>query len=145
MFETTSGDEAALDGLTYYGTANSQWETTTLSFDRSGLRHSETKRNDVFFQDNAESAVLAWRADYRSFMRGKRSFSGNYAETEDHLYYAVEENQGFSLEIMDKASGSVSEMLLDYPEKTQKTYYSVAALIFGRQSNHRIQSVWELF
>ena len=130
VFETTSGDEAALDGLIYYGTANSQWETTTLSFDRSGLRHSETKRNDVFFQDNAESAVLAWRADYRSFMRGKRSFSGNYAETEDHLYYAVEENDGFSLEILDKASGSVSETLLAYPEKTQKTYYSVSRTFF---------------
>ena len=128
--ETTSGDEAALDGLIYYGTANSQWETTTLSFDRSGLRHSETKRNDVFFQDNADSAVLAWRADYRSFMRGKRSFSGNYAETEDHLYYAVEENDGFSLEILDKASGSVSETLLAYPEKTQKTYYSVSRTFF---------------
>ena len=128
--ETTSGDEAALDGLIYYGTANSQWETTTLSFDRSGLRHSETKRNDVFFQDNADSAVLAWRADYRSFMRGKSSFSGNYAETEDHLYYAVEENDGFSLEILDKASGSVSETLLAYPEKTQKTYYSVSRTFF---------------
>ena len=130
VFETTSGDEAALDGLIYYGTANSQWETTTLSFDRSGLRHSETKRNDVFFQDNADSAVLAWRADYRSFMRGKSSFSGNYAETEDHLYYAVEENDGFSLEILDKASGSVSETLLAYPEKTQKTYYSVSRTFF---------------
>lgn len=130
VFETTSGDEAALDGLIYYGTISNQWESTTFSLDRSGLRHSETKRNDVFFQDNAESAVLAWRADYRSFMRGKRSFSGNYAETEDHLYYAVEENQGFSLEIMDKASGSVSEMLLNYPEKTQKTYYSVSRTYF---------------
>ena len=128
--ETTSGDDAALEGLTYYGTISNQWESTTFSLDRSGLRHSETKRNDVFFQDNAESAVLAWRADYRSFMRGKRSFSGNYAETEDHLYYAVEENDGFSLEILDKASGSVSETLLAYPEKTQKTYYSVSRTFF---------------
>nr|WP_319215671.1 hypothetical protein [uncultured Trichococcus sp.] len=128
--ETTSGDDAALDGLIYYGTAHSQWKTTTLSFDRSGLRHSETKRQDTFFQDYADSSVLAWRADYRSFMRGKRSFSGNYAETADHLYYAVEENQGFSLEILDKASGSVSEMLLAYPEKTQKTYYSVSRTYF---------------
>ena len=113
--ETTSGDDAALEGLTYYGTISNQWESTTFSLDRSGLRHSETKRNDVFFQDNADSAVLAWRADYRSFMRGKSSFSGNYAETEDHLYYAVEENDGFSLEILDKVSGSVSETLLAYP------------------------------
>ena len=128
--ETTSGDDAALEGLTYYGTISNQWESTTFSLDRSGLRHSETKRNDVFFQDNADSAVLAWRADYRSFMRGKRSFSGNYAETEDHLYYAVEENDGFSLEILDKASGSVSETLLAYPEKTQKTYYSVSRTFF---------------
>lgn len=128
--ETTSGDDAALEGLTYYGTISNQWESTTFSLDRSGLRHSETKRNDVFFQDNAESAVLAWRADYRSFMRGKSSFSGNYAETEDHLYYAVEENDGFSLEILDKASGSVSETLLAYPEKTQKTYYSVSRTFF---------------
>ena len=130
VFETTSGDEAALDGLIYYGTISNQWESTTFSLDRSGLRHSETKRNDVFFQDNADSAVLAWRADYRSFMRGKSSFSGNYAETEDHLYYAVEENDGFSLEILDKASGSVSETLLAYPEKTQKTYYSVSRTFF---------------
>ena len=128
--ETTSGDDAALEGLTYYGTISNQWESTTFSLDRSGLRHSETKRNDVFFQDNADSAVLAWRADYRSFMRGKSSFSGNYAETEDHLYYAVEENDGFSLEILDKASGSVSETLLAYPEKTQKTYYSVSRTFF---------------
>ena len=128
--ETTSGDDAALEGLTYYGTISNQWESTTVSLDRSGLRHSETKRNDVFFQDNADSAVLAWRADYRSFMRGKSSFSGNYAETEDHLYYAVEENDGFSLEILDKASGSVSETLLAYPEKTQKTYYSVSRTFF---------------
>ena len=128
--ETTFGDDSALAGLTYYGTVSNQWESTTFSLDRSGLRHSETKRNDVFFQDNAESAVLAWRADYRSFMRGKRSFSGNYAETEDHLYYAVEENEGFLLEILDKASGSVSETLLEYPEKTQKTYYSVSHTYF---------------
>nr|WP_321292579.1 hypothetical protein [uncultured Trichococcus sp.] len=128
--ETTSGDDAALEGLTYYGTASNQWETTALSLDKSGLRHSETQRQDVFFRDYADSAVLAWRADYRSFMRGKRSFSGNYAETENHLYYAVEENDGFSLEILDKASGTVLETLLAYPEKTQKTYYSVSRTFF---------------
>ncbi|WP_320163878.1 hypothetical protein [uncultured Trichococcus sp.] len=128
--ETTSGDDAALEGLTYYGTASNQWETTVLSLDKSGLRHSETQRQDVFFRDYADSAVLAWRADYRSFMRGKRSFSGNYAETENHLYYAVEENDGFSLEILDKASGTVLETLLAYPEKTQKTYYSVSRTFF---------------
>lgn len=128
--ETTSGDDAALEGLTYYGTASNQWETIALSFDNSGLRHSETQRQDAFFQDYADSAVLAWRADYRSFMRGKSSFSGNYAETENDLYYAVEETDGFSLEILDKVSGTVSEMLLAYPEKTQKTYYSVSRTFF---------------
>ncbi|WP_319468549.1 hypothetical protein [uncultured Trichococcus sp.] len=128
--ETTSGDDAALEGLTYYGTASNQWETTALSLDKSGLRHFEAQRQDVFFRDYADSAVLAWRADYRSFMRGKRSFSGNYAETEDYLYYAVEENDGFSLEILDKASGTVLETLLAYPEKTQKTYYSVSRTFF---------------
>lgn len=128
--ETISGDDAALEGLTYYGTANTQWETTALSLDKSGLRPSKTQRNDLFFRDYADSAVLAWRADYRSFMRGKSSFSGNYAETEDHLYYAVEENDGFSLEILDKTSGTVSEILLAYPEKTQKTYYSVSRTFF---------------
>lgn len=128
--ETTSGDDAALEGLTYYGTASNQWETIALSFDNSGLRHSVTQRQDAFFQDYADSAVLAWRSDYRSFMRGKSSFSGNYAETENHLYYAVEETDGFSLEILDKVSGTVSEMLLAYPEKTQKTYYSVSRTFF---------------
>ena len=128
--ETVSGDEAALDGLTYYGTASNQWEATTFSLDRSGLRPSETQRQDVFFQDYADSAVLAWRADYRSFMRGKSSYSGNYAEKEDHLYYVVEENDGFSLEILDKASGAVSKTLLAYPETKQKTYYSVSRTFY---------------
>ena len=123
---TISGDDALLEGLTYYGTASTQWEATTFSLDRSGLHPSETQRQDVFFQDYADSAVLAWRADYRSFMRGKSSYSGNYAETEGQLYYVVEENDGFSLEILDKANGIVSESLLAYPEKKQKTYYSVS-------------------
>ncbi|MFY9903171.1 MAG: hypothetical protein WAK52_11290 [Trichococcus sp.] len=127
---TISGDDALLEGLTYYGTASNQWAATTFSLDRSGLRPSETQRQDVFFQDYADSAVRAWRTDYRSFMRGKSSYSGNYAETEDHLYYVVEENDGFSLEILDKANGTVSESLLAYPEKKQKTYYSVSRTFY---------------
>ncbi|CZR00725.1 hypothetical protein [Trichococcus collinsii] len=127
---TILGDDALLEGLTYYGTASNQQEATTFSLDRSGLRPSETQQQDVFFQDYADSAVRAWRTDYRSFMRGKSSYSGNYADTEDHLYYVVEENDGFSLEILDKANGTVSESLLAYPEKKHKTYYSVSRTFY---------------
>jgi len=128
--ETISGDDAAVEGLTYYGTVNTQWETTTLSLDNSGLRNSETRRQDAFFQDYADSAVLAWRADYRSFMRGKNTYSGYYAETEKNLYYAEEENDGFLLETLDKASGTASEILIAYPETTQQIYYSVNRTLF---------------
>lgn len=128
--ETISGDDAAIEGLTYYGTVNTQWETTTLSLDNSGLRNSETQRQDAFFQDYADSAVLAWRANYRSFMRGKNTYSGYYAETEKNLYYAEEENDGFLLETLDKASGTASEILIAYPETTQQTYYSVNRTLF---------------
>ena len=123
--ETVSGDEAVLDGLLYYGTAHSQWETTTLSFDRSGLRHSETQRQDAFFQDYAESAVQIWRDEYKAFMRGKRPFEGNYAETEGKLYYSAAEDDGFLIATLDKADGTVTETLLAYPEKKEKTYYNV--------------------
>lgn len=123
--ETVSGDEAVLDGLLYYGTAHSQWETTTLSFDRSGLRHSETQRQDAFFQDYAESAVQIWRDEYKAFMRGKQPFEGNYAETEGKLYYSAAEDDGFLIATLDKADGTVTETLLAYPEKKEKTYYNV--------------------
>ncbi|MDK2780150.1 MAG: hypothetical protein PWP61_447 [Trichococcus sp.] len=123
--ETVSGDEAVLDGLLYYGTAHSQWETTTLSFDRSGLRHSETQRQDAFFQDYAESAVQIWRDEYKAFMRGKRPFEGNYAETEGKLYYSAAEDDGFLIATLDKADGTVTETLLAYPEKKEKTYYNL--------------------
>lgn len=128
--ETISGDDAAVEGLTYYGTVNTQWETTTLSLDNSGLRNSETQRQDAFFQDYADSAVLAWRTDYRSFMRGKNTYSSYYAETEKNLYYAEEENDGILLETLDKASGTASETLIAYPETTQQTYYSVNRTLF---------------
>lgn len=123
--ETVSGDEAALDGLTYYGTANSQWKSTTLSFDRSGLRHSETQRQDAFFQDYADSVVQTWRSEYSAFIRGKSSFEGNYAETEENLYYAAAEDDGFLVATLDKSDGTVSETLLAYPEKKEKTYYNI--------------------
>lgn len=123
--ETVSGDEAVLDGLLYYGTAHSQWETTTLSFDRSGLRHSETQRQDAFFQDYADIAVQVWRDEYKAFMRGKRNFEGNYAETEGKLYYSAAEDDGFLIATLDKADGTVTETLLAYPEKKEKTYYNV--------------------
>lgn len=127
---TISGDEALLEGLTYYGTANNQWELTTLSLDRSGLRHTETQRQDAFFHEYAENAVLAWRSDYRSFMRGKSSFQGNYSETEENLYYVESEEDGFSLETLDKESGTASETLLVYPEKKEKNYYAVNQTFF---------------
>lgn len=123
--ETVSGDEAVLDGLLYYGTAHSQWETTNLSFDRSGLRHSETRRQDAFFQDYADSAVQVWRDEYKAFMRGKRNFEGNYAETEGNLYYTAAEDDGFLIATLDKADGTVAETLLAYPEKKEKTYYYI--------------------
>ena len=128
--ETVSGDEAVLDGLLYYGTAHSQWETTTLSFDSSGLRHSETQRQDAFFQDYAESAVQVWRDEYKAFMRGKRPFEGNYAETEGNLYYTAADNDGFLIATLDKADKTVVETLLAYPEKKEKTYYNVNSTDF---------------
>lgn len=74
-----------------------------LSFDSSGLRHSETQRQDAFFQDYAESAVQVWRDEYKAFMRGKRPFEGNYAETEGNLYYTAADNDGFLIATLDKA------------------------------------------
>lgn len=128
--KTISGDEALLEGLTYYGTASNLWETTTFRLDHSGLRHSETQRHDAFSQDYADSAVLAWRTDYRSFMRGKNTYSGYYAETEKNLYYAEEKKDGFLLETLDKESGTASEMLIPYPKATQQTYYSINSTLF---------------
>ncbi len=135
-WKTVSGDEEAVKDVLIYGDAQRSYYSPYYNVvpDPFRLSLEESKRIELgrgmhygwYYQDLQMEKYVK---EYKSFMRGKNTWSENFIETENQLIYVdvdnlgwgIDESNDIHIEILDKETDEVNEFELSV-EENQRIY-----------------------